>query len=866
MDPSIPTEGPHHHALARFLRIATEQRLASPEAALAEAMGKEFFPADVQAYWRTVYRDDLAEEAKGEWLVPRRGAWHSAPVIEIPTINWLEISPTGDYKLARASTNDIEAFKIIKNRHTEGSQELEIIFRRVGSELPVQRITDFRRNITGATVLFQAFMSLKAARLSPSPRTNHDSFSQHLETARRDIARFISYSGTGELIEQEVELVIQEMFGLGWDIQNVTISKTPGALPAFANRVREAKANGSLKLKLLSAILGAVQEEKPAPFEGLDKNDVILEAIAHWTYLHARFRSLNSSNLRQSEDLRRAEIREGLANLPIILHKALPPKGEPVQTTTLSSWLRLWFCAELWQAIDVPTERKEIPPLELSRLYCDLTYVVRESLRGMLYGDRAEFRFQPTALAAALRTLVEQHAVWVLGLPQAIELWGILREIGGINLGGGPFYAAGHLQHVLEMYICGSWICAIKMNNQGAPDLEGASIRQILAGGGAWRPAEGKQIEFQRAFGLAVLLHDIGTLLFPFWPRRAEGLANIDGAARKRLKAIRSALDQSVEQLLVTCERELVEAGIFDPAKESKVHEWIDECIEQGQADHSVLGAWYLVRVAKSAPSLQSSVVRQAARAILFHGINTQEIRTEEDPVAALLVLCDELIVWRQSHEPPTPSEAGRYIHSMSSELRPEESIFLALGMRGLDWTLDPAQEGKPARLSFTLDSQANQGSAPPESKTKTWPVIRATLRQPDRLPTSVYKLWLLTSQNLGRIVPLSQIKFGPVLHLTSKIPSRHPELSIREIFSQVVPRADLSLRPCLQRWLARYPAVKSEEEESATCGPARPFCERRLTPLFRELERLVEAVVQEEILRNQEPPRPYSPLSDSTG
>lgn len=856
MGSSTPTEGPHHHALARFLRIATEQPLASPETALAEAMSKEFFPADVQVQWRTTHRDELAEESTAEWVVPRRGKWSMAPVLEIPTKTWIEASPTGDYRLARTSTAGLEGFKITKRRDG-GSQELEITFRLVGSTLPVKRIIDFRQNITGSTVLFQAFMSLKASRLAPSPRTNHDSFLTYLEAAGRDVVRFISYPGTGKLIEQEVETVIHEMFGLGWDVQNLALGEASGALRAFIERVREAKASGSLKLNLLYAVLGAIQDDKPPRLDGLKDDDAMLDAIAHWTYLHARFRRLNSSQLLQDEHAKRSEIREYLFDLPAILHRRLPPRSEPIQTTTLSSWLRLWFCVELWQEIDGASGKIEkIPPPERSRLYCDLTYVVRESLRAMLYGDRAEFRFQPVALAAALRTLVEQHAVWVLGLPQAIELWGILREIGGINLGGGPFYAAGHLQHVLEMYICGAWICAIKIHDPEEPQFNEASIRQILAGGGAWRPAEGKQVEFQRAFGLAVLLHDIGTLLFPFWPRRAENLANIDGAARKRLKAIRSALDQNVEHLLVNCERELIEAGVFDPAKEQKVHEWIDECVEQGQADHSVLGAWYLIRVAKSAPSLQSSVVRQAARAILFHGINTQEIRTDEDPVAALLVLCDELIVWRQGHEPPVSSEVGRYIHSIASELRPEESIFLDLNMHGLKGSLETDQEGKPVKLSFTLDWKANLKDALSDPPAKTWPVLKATLRQPDRLPTPAYKLWLLTSQNLGRIGPLAQIKFGPVLHLTSKIPSRHPTLTIREIFAQVVPRAGLSLRPCLQRWLSRYPPTTHGTEESAICGPAQPFCERRLPPLFPELERLVEAVVHEEILRNQEPPQ----------
>lgn len=864
MSSSIPTEGPYLDILARFLRIATEEPSAIPEDALAEAFGKAFFPADIETRFQLAHQDEIFEEKTGAWADRRQGKPSAGPTpAAAPLVAWIEGRPKENLRFDQASSEDAERFRVVHRRPGGFKQELEIVFRRARELGLVDRISDFRRNIAGATVLFQALLSLKAARLAPSPRTSYDSFLEHLRVARSDIGRFLAYGGTDNLVELEVELVTNEMFGLGKDIEGLASDEVAEELSAFEVRVGEAKERRSPKLHALWQILLAASGKRPAAEEPrvADVDDFqILTAIASWTYLHARTQIAIQQDVPAEEGDLRKEIEQGCFALPAILnHQRSKQKGTGTRTAILSCWLRLWFCAELWHSIDEKEESRNSD--ERWRLYADLTYVARESLRGMLYGNRAEFRFQPVALASALRTMVEQHAVWVLRLPQALELWGILREIGSISLGGGPLYASGHLQHVLEMYISGMWLSAIKVKCRNMPAIDGASMCQVLAGAGAWKPAEGKQQDFQKAFGLAVLLHDIGTLFFPFWPRRAEDLAQIDGPARKRLSAIRSVLDQNVEQLLTTCERELVEAGIYDPAKEPKVHEWIEDCIDRGQADHSVLGAWYLVRVAKNSPGLQNSVVRQAARAILFHGINTQRIRIDEDPVAALLVFCDELIVWRQSHEPPASSGPGRYVYSMSSEQRPQESIFRDLCLPGLEGSLVGSHGSK--RLVFTFDVETNQATVSEGLQDGTWPIVKASLQQPDRLPTAVYKLWLLTSQNLGRIVPLSHIRFGPVLDVSSMVPSRH-RLSIRKIFVRVVPRAGLNLRPCLQRWLSQYSVAPpcslgsngnlASKTESAAFGPAQAFCEHSLAPIFPELERLAEAVIQEEILKSQQP------------
>jgi hypothetical protein len=882
MDQLDSTSGPQLDALARFLRFATDQPLSSPASLLTEALGKTLFPCDVVVHWRIYRRGRLLEESSFQWACAARKV-RKLEQAEPSGLIWTEAKrPTETYKLEQAFSDDRQGTRIAKAGPVWGARtELEMVFVRADSAFPGGKIERFRRDIVGITMIFQAFSSLAAPRLAPPQRTNRDDFRDWLKEAAGDLDRLRAFPGTGDPQEQLVEAVLLEMFGLGWDVHNLSGEKGDHALSDFERRIA-----GTPKLRALRSILAASRGLKPRTQKrspSSSGNELqLLDMISRWTCLHARAREIlklgasqKSWSVRESEDLE--EIGKCWSELAKMLFAQTPRKPEPVETSTLSSRLKLWFCMTLWQHLGTDTAKlRRMTDAARWQLYADLTYVVRESLRGMLYGGRAEFRFQPVVFATALCTLVEQHAVRILELPQALELRGILREIGRISLGGGPLFAAGHLQHVLEMYITGFFLSEVRLKNVEAAGLakefEGASICEVLAGGGAWLPGLGKQLEFQKAFALAVLLHDIGTLLFPFWPHRAEGLAEVDGGLIKQLTAIRGALNGSLELLLALCERELIEVGIFDPVKEPKIREWIEECIEQGQADHSVLGAWYLIHGARRAAGLPSSVVRQAARAVLLHGIHTQEIRTDEDPAAALLVLCDELIVWRAGHELPQANAVGRYFHSIAGELKPEESIFLTIEMPGLMVSLDKAAKSFSCSLDLAQNlghgasgaDKAGRPAPPADGEERTWPRIEIDLRKPDRLPMPVFKFWLLAGQNLGRIEP-SKGNWGPVLRVSSQIPLRQPPLSTRELLVRVARRAGLSLRPCLERWLDHYKEAQQDSYvEIATFGPAPPFCERRLSPLFSELERLIEAVLHEEELRSQMPEKSPQPRNAS--
>jgi hypothetical protein len=895
MNQQEKSEAQHSDTLARFLRLATDQPLSSPAWALAAALGKTFYPSDVAVRWR-ISRDlpgsrrgrrrqkdskltrrhlskaPVWECCEAQWSAEERQSREGVSLKE--ALEWTEATVVGAFELShvRPDSAQLHGFRIgRKSPIGDDRAHLEVIFLETVEPFQGEKIDNFRRNIVGITTLFQAFAALQAARLALPRRAAAKDFVAYIDECRNALLSFSVFPGVLALQERIVEDLTLEMFGLGWDVHNLAGPRGVQALKDLVDCLTELSQK-SPKLRLLQAILAA---SLGAPPHGVRKDAresprefAILDLIARWSYLHTRSREVlrlgaahGDWKERESEYLETArDCRSPLAKL--ICDQI--PAGKPMEGVILPSWLRLWFCQIVLEEIS-STESGLLAASSATRwrFFADLAYVIRENLRGMIYGSRPEFKFQPVVFANALCTLVEQHALRALELPQGLDLGGLLREIGRLSLGGGPYFASGHLQHVLEMYIAGLFISNTVLVNVNRPEglplvFEGATVREVLAGAGAWRPGQAKQQEFRKAFGLAVLLHDIGMLLFPHWPRRAEDLAELGPGLRKNFRGIRDVLNGSVQQLFATCERELIEAGIYDPAKEPRIKAWIEDCIERGEADHSVLGAWYLLRIARNVSGLSIETLRQAVRAVLLHAIATYEIRTEEDPVAALLVFCDELVVWREVYEPPEANEVGRYFYSIAGEVRPEDSIYRTLRIPGLDISLE--EESGYLSCSLDLGQNLEKGDHP------CWPQVEIELKSPDQLPVPVYHLWLAAGQNLGRIES-AQTHWGPVLAMRSQIPDRQPPMGTRELLGRVVQRAGFKLRPCLQRWLYLYQVDRDEGFgfESVMLGPSDSFFSGSLKLLFPELDGLVKTILHEEDLRQQEPlsrSRPGTPKS----
>src|SRR5262249_20217273 len=82
------------------------------------------------------------------------------------------------------------------------------------------------------------------------------------------------------------------------------------------------------------------------------------------------------------------------------------------------------------------------------------------------------------------------------------------------------------------------------------------------------------------------------------------------------------------------------------PQGRCTLNSWLQDQEQRGELEHGVLGAWFMRRLClpKGGPS---PVVQSALRAIVLHEALDVRVALDRDPVAGLLVLCNEIFVWR---------------------------------------------------------------------------------------------------------------------------------------------------------------------------------------------------------------------------
>lgn len=843
-----PAEGLHHSALSRFLRIASDGSTPAPEAALAEALGKTFFPASVETRFRINDQAKTLEEKVGQWTATQREIPVRSPSRGNAQLTWTADSHVGDYRFNRASSEAAEGFRISQSRGGGFRLELEIEFLRVGPSFPVDRIGDFRRNISGSTVLFQAFMALKAASLVLQVPAS--SWKERLTQTATQLHRFQAFPGTSYLQESLVQGFLDDLLAAGRDIYEIGGFEETAGVASLANQVASLAASSdsfSRLARILATISGQETSELPVAERKFYEPQAISGIVANWTSLHARARRLLRQAInRQDLDAFDAEFGQAAkAALPGLANVLLSNSpNEWTGSALASSWLRLWFCLTLLQ--EIPEVKKRSIDLERLSFYSSLAYVVRECLRAFL--EKGKVRFHLPSFADALSALVEYHATEYLKLPQELNLGGILLEIGQLSQGAGESFATGHLHHVLEMYIGGMFLLDTRLTGGedfgGVVFWEGATICEVLASGGGTKPGTNRQLALRQSFGLGALLHDIGMLLFPRWSNRAAELGHRQNRLHGRLLKVRSALAESVQGLLATCKTELLADEIFRESADPAVVDWIARRGDLGEADHSVLGSWYLAHHAKRV--VNDPVLRSAARAILFHAIPTQEIQTDEDQVAALLALCDEVFAWHQSPEIPQRRRIRQEAEVAGLEPRARDSIFSAIRIPGLHFEVSAISR----HFVHTLNVKENMDGG----ATKAWPRIELELKTPDELPMQVYEYWLILSQNLRRIQK-SASGFGPNLYLRSVLSSQQASFGSRDLLARAGLKAGLGLRPYLRRWLELHAdlgtdggfeaiAIGSFPEQLGESG----IIEEHLP----ELAKLVAAVVHELEVRSK--------------
>lgn len=557
-----------------------------------------------------------------------------------------------------------------------------------------------------------------------------------------------------------------------------------------------------------------------------------LSLLGRWTRLH-RFAVVQSEEVRGQQDAPDAgwfdSIELTLPTLQEVLDRLWDgaeslegaSKQQPGKHHGFSAWLGGWMASQMLththrsRGASNTTGMSELEECllltERWRLRSGLALLARETFRQVEFGDSPDFRFDARLYLDSLAAVVEHHAHGIAEVPRSVDLRDLLRTIGSARDADDYLFAASHLQHALQVYLAGHFLADLHLHGTEPKKARGDSkpaegtqtLLQALAGSNGLPPGDKRLKELKQAFSLAALFHDTGMLLFPrvFFP--AQELPHGDTALKRRLDRIQNDVKDAAKELMVECERELREAEYFDPVLERPLARWLRDETEAGRNDHSLLGAWYLHRIARESQELPREVVQQAVRAVLLHQVVTQPIDWARDPVAALLVLCDELMDWRPSGRPKNGLAAG----------------FPPLGQ----WQMDVRHEGSRAKqIKFRGLHRGEDTWSLEVSREDSMPIIEIHLQEPEHLTMEVYKIWLLIQQNLSRLGSRPPLRWQPAVTVFSSVPEalRARSTSHKSVLSRLARITRLPCRAHLERWIQGLTVEEKEGKERFEIKP----------------------------------------------
>ena len=411
-------------------------------------------------------------------------------------------------------------------------------------------------------------------------------------------------------------------------------------------------------------------------------------------------------------------------------HRDHESQQNPLSLARISQ--SLWFCLVILN--------EHLPADAATRTA--LAYVLREGLRFLCFGydgndeqRRPYYYFDTAAYAGALRTLVAYHAGLLLGAAERAKLSDYLAAIAAIG-GASQNAAAEHLQHVMEVYIAGMRLLGARVG-EGPHALR---LGELLRG--VERGDDTLLDECRRAFALAVLFHDVGHLLVPRDDLEQPG--PMHALLSPELRELVAARREASVRFAGRCVDALAP---FVP--EPALAAWLAR--QRLRWGHGLVGAHYLLQ-SFSGRTSDDWALRSAVRAILLHNALDVRVFVATDPIAAILVLCDEIFEWDPVHS-SSPGTIGKSLQVIAADVPSHEPRDRLIKIDHL-------------RLNNDLEARLRL----PEPRPEHWPTIHIELQGPQRLATPVHLLWLRKSANLGRIVP-SPGGFAPRVVMRSALP-----------------------------------------------------------------------------------------------
>ncbi|MCA9547621.1 MAG: hypothetical protein KC613_24630, partial [Myxococcales bacterium] len=326
--------------------------------------------------------------------------------------------------------------------------------------------------------------------------------------------------------------------------------------------------------------------------------------------------------------------------------------------------------------------------------------------------------------------LVAFHARVRLGLPEGLDLRQLLTRLAEPRGGAdGDHFAAGHLDHALYVYLAGQVALGLRFDREG---LEPTTLQALLA----HDLGEAAAAALPQAFALAALFHDAGVQLAPRTLAPVPGLV----PARDHARLQPPTPESGAGSIVLQCLEELQAKGAYDPQQDAALIQWLERRPAADPYTHEVLGAWTLARRAAWAPELSPDVLRAALRAVLLHRAFTVTLAPRQEPVAWLLVLCDELVDW-DPHvlDRRLGAPRGRTPRVLGGDLKPHRSRARSARLEG---TQGVVVEG---RLALSL----------PDPQAIPRLQITVRLRADIGLAGRSQLVWLAAAQNLERLHPL---------------------------------------------------------------------------------------------------------------
>lgn len=556
-----------------------------------------------------------------------------------------------------------------------------------------------------------------------------------------------------------------------------------------------------------------------------------------WSRWHEACWELKKNDVVDDVEIEGAWIEAVRVSLPVVGELlGLGWAGSEAKIKGLWSWLNLWLAHQLMVEIERQEkswQERELTPQRLWEFRLHLSLVLREGIRQSIFGDWPDFVFDSHRYIESVSHVVAHHAHHVVGVEPKFGIARLLDQIGrGRHADDYPF-AASHQQHALQVYAFGHFLLelTVESDEDTFEDRTGWKIKEILGMDPALglKPTSGAPEKLLQSFSLAALHHDVGMLLFPrmFFP--LAGLASRSRGVPDTLGKVGGSILQAGEELLAQCKLDLLgvkkgdgqwEEGVAAElwpagARAAGEKALVDDLeveqrrgdnqgLETVSPDHSLLGAWYLYRLCQTMKSTDKEVTVNAVRAILFHQVFNYPISIENDPVAALLVICDEVFDWLPSSKRTSQLFTGSFRGGPGElDVRPEGSRAQQILLPGVEprTAEGDGSEGLHWVLRLGRD-ELKEG----------WPRIQVELKEPDHLDLPVWQIWLQMAQNLTRLQRATKPpatsspdpSFGPVVRVSSTIPGqlRKHDYSSKQVLDRAARKLP-KLETDFNSWLA---------------------------------------------------------------